>query len=315
MSDDNKKPFKFDLSVDPYKEINSKVASWLKSDKKLGKQIKPFTFSVDAVLDNRKWSKSKLSDELDGPAVWASKLFGTQAAQDMTAVEKGKKTKEEAFDSLSNSFAKAVKDVAKAQSLLLEEIIADKGDNKKALKDGKAALAKMAALDIKSMFGSFAKELEGGLEEILVAFDKLGKDQEKSDEIGAFQTAFQKDLRGVIGDFDKTTKEAQGAVAFLLCKGKEMANNKNVAPELQTFGKNILKSEDIFEAFLKDVTAFEKLLDQAATDTAAKSPDVGKLRKLLAELQAAGKGDKNAADVLQKTKELKKEFDKVAKDL
>lgn len=315
MADDNKKPFKFDVTVDPFKEMNSKVASWVKTDKDLKKLFQPFVFSVDAMLDSRKWSKSKLSDELDGPAVWASKLLGVQASQEMAAVEKGKMKAEEAVDSLTKSYKKAVKDVGKAQSLLLEDIIADKGDNKKALKDGKAALAKMASLEIKSMFGDFADELDGDIEELIRDFDKLGKDDKKDEIVGEFQTSFAKVLREVKSEFDKTTKEAEGAVAFLLRKGKEIANNKNVAPELQTFGQSILKNEKIFDEFLKDVTTFEKLLDTAASETAAKEPDVGRLRKLLADLGQTRKMDGNADDVLKATKTLKREFDKVAKDL
>lgn len=308
MTDDFKKPYKFDVVVDPFAEFPGKVLKWAKEQKEIKAAFKPYKFAVDAMLDNRKWSKAKLTDELEGPAVWASKLLSVQATDAM----KGDKS---AIAELVKSYTKSAKEVAKAQSLRLEEIVADKGDNKKALKDGKAALAKIASLDIKSMFGDFAAEIEPYVKKLIKDFDRLGKDQKKDEVTGKIQTEAAKAVAEVKSAFDKTTKEAEGAVAFLLRKGKEIANNKNVAPELQAFGKEVLKSESIFDQFLKDVTAFEKLLDTASTEVSAKDPDVGRLRKLLADLgQTSGK-DGNAATVLNTAKDLKKSFDKVAKDL
>ena len=302
MPDDGKKEIKVDISFSPLKEMDKPIAEWLQSNKMLIKKYGPYEFKGSANLDPKKWNEKKLKDELKGIVKWGCKILSTRVNEvrkksgnqgTVDAAGIGKLLKE--YDDLKKELDDALKEK-------LAEIEADKGDNKKGLRDGKAAMAKMGALKIKGMFSDPAEMILNGL-------PSGGTEDAKE------MAEFAKASSAAKSDFSKDAKDAEAAISYLLKKADEISRNDKAAPALQGFGELVGNYERTFKNFLSNVEKFEKGLDLADKKSSGKSlspADAAALKKVFDQL---GNLDGAADEVMVAAKKLKPEFDAVAKHL
>ncbi|MBL4919069.1 hypothetical protein [Szabonella alba] len=297
---DGKTEFTAELDADPLDEMTKQAKEFIKESKVLSKKFGKITFSQKIMLDPRKWKKKTLNAGMYGAARWDLKILAVRVGQ----YAKDGKPDAKAEAALSKDYDKIVKAITKKLSLELEELEKG-GDNKKALKDGKAAFAKLDNVDFKSAF-------TGPLKSAIDVMKWLEKAVSGRNAKNAFTKAAG-DMATVSGQFDKVGREANAAVAFLMKSAKEHAKADDAG--LQNFAKEIEKSEKIFQKFLSEAEAFEKTLDEAEATIKEGKLDAAGVKAEIVKLQRVAGVDKSAQEALKAAKTLKPAFLKIEKSL
>jgi len=296
-----KKEFTAELDADPLKEMTKQAQDFIKNSKALSKKFVNITYKEKVDLDPRKWKKKDLNDGVLSVARYELKLL---------AVRVGKAAKDGAADGkveteLSKEYDKIVKAINKKLSLAIEELAKDTGNNKKALKDGKAAFAKLDKIDFKGAFS-------GPLKSATDVLKWLEKSVSGRNAKNAFTKAAS-DIATVSGQFDKVGREANAAVAFLMKSAKEHAKADDGG--LQNFAKEIEKNGKVFEQFLAEADAFEKALDDAEAAIKDGKLDAAGVKDEIKKLERMAGVDRSAQAALQAAKKLKPAFLKIEKSL
>lgn len=309
MADDSKKKMKAELNASPYAEMDPKTAKWVKSIPALDKVFKPIQYSEMVELDRRKWSGRKLSDALDGLARYDLKILAHRAAVHYkTTQKKGPLGQLAAEKELPGDYKDIRKELLKKASLAIEEVVSDKGNNKRGLKDGKAALAKLNGIELNKIFkepATLAGKAMATLARALEAAAGDGKAEAKA------LTAATSAMTAADKVFEDHAREAGAAVSLMQSIPKGIKDD--AAPELRTFAKAVTSFKGDFAAFESAIERFGKEMDAAVATTKAGKPDAKEAAKLARDLAATSGETKTADAVLKALKALKPEFAKVEK--
>lgn len=300
MADAGKKEFVAELDADPRDEMASATKKFVKDDKDLNKLIRNFTFQEKVELDSRKWSKNDLNKGVFAVARYEIKIFAVRINEIAKAGAVDKKVLAE----VKALHAKTQKYIDKKLALAVEELANDKPDNSRALKDGKAAMAKIGDLNLKNAFSKPRNDIVSFMNDIAKAKEKAldGAIKKAADGVGKLAS-----------EFDKDARDAEAAVSYLLklIKGNKSSETK----ELQDFAKDADKKSSTFESFTKDCKEFGDALDGlgALLKGGKMTPEEAKKQSgLFGKMTGI---DKSAGDALKAAQDLKKEFDKIVKVL
>ncbi len=320
MADDGKTKIAIDMKLNPFGEFKgAKAPDWFAARPKLMNKVKDIQIKKTMVLDPNKWKKKVIEQGVYAVARFELARFATALNTMEKDIDKAippkerknkkfssdtKKESKEETAALSNAEQKVTKLWGKIAGLIeskvgdaLDEIESDKGDNKKAISRGKAALAKFDKLNIDGIYGKISKDVQTVMTTLGAALKKNPEDT------AAFGTA-EKGIKACIADFEGDTKTAQDVVKFLLDTGADMKKNKDAAPEMQKVGDLIVSKKGPLDSLSDTVDAFEKdLNDVLSTVKAGKmSPD-----------QITSRGRKFVSDNSGKDKVIKAAFGEVDK--
>jgi len=302
-----KKEIKVELKLYPMKEMSGKAREFVGADPELKKTVeKPVTWSDKGEFDPRKHTKKSLDEDILNAARMPFKIFANRVD---AAAKDGKGDKDKIRKTILKDFDEAVKGAIANASLAFEEIESGKGDNKKALKDGKAAFAKLDGIDFHDSFAGPFYLVGDALDDIKVALKAKGGDSAR-----AFDKA-RKSFDTASTVYDKAGKEAFAAVDFLLKTGRSLKNSKDADPALSAFGQQIMKSESIFDEFVKAAEAFGKVVEDCVAFFKSNSAEVKDVEQRIKDLTAANAVFKTASEVEDLAKKLKPAFLKIEKDL
>ncbi len=281
MAAEGKKLFKIRMGIDPLGELRGEKGRGVLAMIPGGyhRILAPILVQESLELDPRKWKQKDLEYEVNGMAKPSLQVFAVKLQQmekaaegklppaagkkrDWASVGKSKapmdkKIAKEAEDKIKKTWLKLAKDIESAISIRLEDIEADKGDNKKAIKDSKAAIDKFNKLDTNAMFAWPVEELSDAMK--LLARNLSGSNP---DVQGALRDA-EKSVAEVQKDVDKRAKEIQSVAKFFLDAGKKMAKDDKSDPVFKKVGQTILNETPNLQALSDNVDALEKLIKQA----------------------------------------------------
>ena len=302
MPDD--KPQKYKFEIDPWAECRGKdidARKWAEGEVNVIKKFK-FDLTPSKALNERKWPEKKvLEDAYYGKPKMAVIMF----TQHIVQLKEDKKVKDkDKPGELKDLYKGLVEDVKGGVEDWLEEIASGKADNAGALKDGKAAMGKIASVEFKGAFDKPLKTCIDALKKVL----KGGKVDPK--ELANAKKA----LEGVKTEMAKTAKEARNAIDFLLKTGKKVKDDKDAAASLKKFGRDVLQYKDEFKSFLGGADDFDIALDDALK-AAGGEMDEDTLKDLLADFESLGPLEDAAQDCLKIAKQLAPQFKSIEKDL
>jgi len=309
MADTDKKKMKAELNVSPFAEMDRKTADWVKSIPALEKVFKPIQYSEFAELDKRKWSASKLKDALNGLARYDLKILAHRAAiHYKTAQKKGPLGQQAAEKQLPADYKEIRKDLLKKVALAVEEVVSDKGNNKRGLKDGKAALAKLDGINEGKIFAEPATMAAKAMAKLAKGLDAAGDDGKAAAKA---LTDAGKEMAAADKVFEDNAREAQAAVALMRRVPKSIKDD--AAPELRGFADKVRSVDGTLKAFEDAMDKFGKEMDAALAATKAGKPDAKAAAALARELGNSSTETKKAVAVMKDLKTLKTEFAKVEK--
>ncbi|GGM08421.1 hypothetical protein GCM10011534_33030 [Pseudooceanicola nanhaiensis] len=255
MAEVGKKKITVDTKINLYGEAKGKEPpAWFAASPALQKLDQTIDVKRTLELDPRKWNRKTLEDGAYAVARYELALFATAMAgfekkivkalpKDQKRAKLDKNAKS-ISDDFKSEFEKVEGDVVKLHkkitkaieakvSTALDEVEADKGDNKKALAAGKEALKKFAQVDDR-MFSNLTEDVADTLKAL--ARDLKGADEKEA-------AAAYKDAKSSMAvcqkAFASSAKEVQNVAKYLLFKGDKMARDKNAAPALQEIGKKL----------------------------------------------------------------------------
>jgi hypothetical protein len=313
MAPTAKKKMKAVLKVEPWAEMDGKRKAWLLSIPAFAKTFKTIEYSEDVELDPRKWDPGKLSKALEALVRYELKLLDAGVGQWQKKVEKkGPLGQRDAERALPAFYKDTVKEIHDKCSLALDELAADKGDNRKGLRDGKAALRKLDAVDLDKIFAVPRAATASAFRDLAAALDKAGDDEKQKE--AAF-TAAAKAADTARKGFDGDGKDAQAAVKFLLKTASDIGKNKNANPVLIGFGKEIESYEKYLVLFSHKLDAFEIDLDEAANDIKGRKIDAKDAKVKASRMAGATSLDKSGGKVEDALYRLKSSFSAVEKEL
>ena len=309
-----KKKMKAELKIDPRTEMDGKVIKWLDSIDELKKKFRPFTYSEELELDTRKWDKNKLAKALEGLVRYEVKRLGVNAATAWKAVGTKASPKEHAaaVKGLLKEYGEIAKEIEDKCSLALEELASDKGDNKKNLRDGKAAFNKMKQADLAKAFAGPRQIVVDGFK---LLSTQLGKAAGEEKANAAAYAVAAKKMEEADKDFNGNAKDIQSAVTYLLKTAKDMAGNDDADKELQDFGVKLQGEAGTLKEFLDDINEFENEIDGAINDVKQKSLDEDGASKKATAFERHKKLDGYAVKIRTVIDKLSADFAKVEKKL
>ncbi len=315
MADDVKKKMKAELDVSPFSEMDKKTADWVKSIPALAKVFKPIQYVEAVELDKRKWSASKLKDALAGLARYELKILAHRAATHQKAHQKqGPKALQAAEKQLPADYKEISKELIKKASLAIEEVANDKGNNKRGLKDGKAALKKIGALDEKKIFAEPADMAAQAMDDLADELEYLLKQEDKGGKMAARALqAATKQIAQADKLFEDSSREAEAAVELL--RGLRKSIKDDAAPELCAFREKVKKADAKLKPFQQALVRFGKQMDGVITATKSGKLDSVAARKFADELGKISKEAAATKAALTEMKTLKTEFERVEKKL
>lgn len=335
MADGGKKKISIDMEVNIFGECKGRKApEWFAARPKLLALVKDIPVKETMELDPRKWDKKKVENGVYAVARYELAVFSTALAnlqKDIDkaipkAEQKNKKfkandkteSKEEgaalsaAETKVKKLYARISKGISDKVSLALEELASDKGDNKKALADGKKAIGSFKTVDAEHLFDkitdrvvslleALAEELKGDPDDKMKAefFKQVTKD------IGAEQTTFSKDA-----------KTCQNVIKFLLDTGEKMSKNKDAHEDVRKFGERISKSNDVkktMKSLDNAIGAFDGELTAVAKAVSGGKMTTDVSAKMAKAFRNKNKGkDKDAGSAVALVKRLSGEFNKLS---
>jgi hypothetical protein len=308
MADAAKKAFEAKLDADPRDEMSSAAKKFLnaKENKKLSNALKKFIYSEKVELDPRKWNKKDLESSTYAVARYEIKLFVARVEE----MIKAGKADSSAIAEIEKLQKKAQKDIDKKLSLAVEELVSDKGDNKKSLKDCKGAFDKLARVDFSDIYSIPRVLLQNVFEDLAADID--GADEKEKSKILAKAT---KEFGLAVDEFEKTGKAAESAIDTLLKAANSTKANKSVDKELGDFADLVVKQDKKISEVLGNIKTFA-----GAISNAEKALKAGNLDRKLANVHAEtfskmSKLDGSAKGTLKEVLKLEKDFNKIAKKL
>lgn len=296
MAADGKKKLKFDIQIDILKDrdldFQKDAQRILNSNAEIRSLIKPMKFPVEAELDPDQWNKKKLEEDLYTPIRGQVKILDMRLKQ-FEKHKDVKRMKDEIKEFESNCKV-GVKERTK-------EIVSGKADSEKALKEGKDAMTKIKTLQGNSFDGPRKAAIE--------ALKPLTND--KNTDASASEKAY-KTLEKIKTDLDKTGKEAEKAIRFLLANAKKMKDDKKAEKSLKEFGEDVLKKERLFDDFLAAADEFGEAFDEAIRATKEEEMDAAKARDLTKTFEGLSSMNRKAEAAIDYAKELEPKFKKIA---
>lgn len=314
MADDHKKEFAIDITINPYGECKkSEPPAWFAARENLKKIVKDIPVKRKLKLDARKWKKKDLEDGVYAVAKYHLAMFSTALSTLEKDIDKTiDKKKENAKKKRDAKFYRNSKELGKEEnaalsaaekkvtalwkkidkaindkiSLALDEVEADKGDNKKAIAVGKQAIKIFDGMETNNVLDKPVNDVTSTLADLAKSIAKGG-----GDASAAVQTAAKK-LQAIEGEFDKNAKSTGKVAKMFLALGNKMSKDKNSDPELQTFGKS-----------LSDGTVKTNLLKLNA-DIKELGTDISDVIAMVA------KGETDAKVIAQRATNFKKQHDK-----
>jgi archaellum component FlaC len=313
MAGDDKKKMTAVLDIDPRSEMDDKVVKWIDTHPVLKKKFPNYTYKDTLELDARKWDEKKLKKGLEALVRYELQILAHRAMETWKTVQKeGVKAEINAIKDLTKQYEKIGKEIEKKCSLALEEIGSDKADNKKNLRDGKAAFNKMKQADLAKAFSGPRQIVVDGFKSLSVQLKKAaGEDKANA---AAYAAAVKK-MEEADKDFNGNAKDIQSAVTYLLKTGKEMAGNSESDKELQDFGEKIQGESGTLKDFLDDINEFENDIDKAINDVKRKSLDADGASQKATDFDKHKKLDAYATKIKTIIDKMATDFAKVEKKL
>jgi hypothetical protein len=309
MADADKKKMKAELNASPFAEMDKKTADWIKANPALKKVFLPIQYSQMVELDKRKWSASRLKDALDGLARYDLKILAHRAAVHYkAAMKQGPKGQLAAEKQLPGDYKETRKELLKKASLAIEEVVADKGNNKRGLKDGKAALKKLDGIDERKIFAEPANLASRAMKDLSRALTAANGDARQ--EARALTEA-TREMTAADKLFEDHAREALAAVSLM--RGLPKSIRDDAAPELRAFRDMVKNVDGTLAAFEAAMDRFGKEMDGAIAVTKAGKPDARDADRLAKELANTSAEARTVQAVMKDMKMLSKEFDKVEK--
>lgn len=295
MAADGKKKLKFDISVDITKDkdldFQKDAMKVLNSNAEIRGLIKPMKFPVEAELDPDEWNKKKLEEDLYGPIRGQVKILDMRLKQ-FEKHKDIKRIKDEIKEFEANCKV-GVKERIKV-------IVSGKADSEKALKEGKDAMNQIKTLKGNSFDGPRKAAIE--------ALKPLTSD--KNTDASATEKAY-KTLLKIKTDLDKTGKQAEKAIGYLLANAKKMKDDKKAEKSLKEFGEEVLKKERLFDDFLAAADEFGEAFDEAVRATKEEEMDAGKARDLTKTFEELASMNRKAEAAIEYANELEPKFKKI----
>jgi len=327
MATVGKKKMKAVLKVKTTKELHKKVQAWVNTDPGLKKLFSGYIeYSEDIELDPRKWNPGTLSKALFALIRYELKLLDMSASEIMKDWEKADdKKKKDLVKRMTKSYNDLVKQMQDKCSLALEEVAADKGDNKKGLRDGKAALKRLSDVNVDKVFSTPRTIVMNALMKLDADLDDaedMLSDEENAKRYNdgkalrekAIKTA-QKLIVGASTVFDGDGKDAGAAVAYLTKTAIDIKNNKEANAKLKEFGLMIEKCSKDLQRFTTNVVAFSKMLEDIKKSVADKNIRSAFVPGLVKNVDATKAWIKSGAKVQTDVQNLRKAFTKIEKEL
>lgn len=330
MADVGKKKITVDTKINMFGEYKgTKAPAWFASRAKLEALDAELPVKRSLMLDPRKWKKKDLEDGAYAVAKYELAFFATMLTthdkaiakaapkgkrsfkkNDKTETDDEKAALDNAETELVKIHKKFVKAISNKVSLALDEVEADKGDNKAALAAGKDALKRFDGLDTDTMFKAPTKS-------VLQTLVKLSNDL--NDAGDGNSAAFKEAARSLSvckKEFQSTAKEAQNVTKYLLYKGNKMSKDKNAAPELQEVGKLISNGavNTNMNKLVSSISAFERELDDIIKFVDAGSASSAAVASKSRSFADSNKGkDKALKEAVGSVRIVSKKFNEAAK--
>ena len=312
MADDVKK-MTAQLKVETWAEMDKKTKEWFLSIPLFKKKLPEFEYSETAQLDGRKWDAGKLQNALKSLVRYELKLFAARGVEWMKKIEKqGPKAQAECEKAYPKYHAELAKKMASKCSTALEELESGKGDNKKALAAGKAALKKFDSLNLNGLFINPTKAT-------VTAFAGLADGLKKADgdrnlEEAAYVAAGNATDKARDG-FEANAKQAQNTVKYLLKTSADLEKDAKADQSVRAFGGYIQKNRRLFAEFVDNIDAFEVDIDAAYADIASRNLDDQAAVAKAKTFTKYAKLESSAKTVVSMVKKLKPAFAKIEKQL
>ena len=354
MVDTGKARFDLKTEISLFSESKYKEApGWLNiPDKNRDKVNKGIQISRSMLLDSRKWKMKDLVEGCYAVARYELKLFDSQFTQIETklikSVNKEKRTKYKKIAEIvrlpdvdkdpklkqifKSSAAEAIKAHASISkkiedkvSLALDEVEANKGDNKKSMSAAKDGLRKFLTVDFKSTFEGPSKQ------SVLAMMDlakKLNDPANNPPPKDAIQGAL-KLMKDAESDFEKKHKKAAEANKAILDLGDKLQNDKGADPSLNKLGEKLSDKSAVgksLRAVTKNLEKQAQLLDKVKNDVSSAMSFAGDEAKLKAfasrllrdakelELHGVASG-RSAGEAVKHVNGFKQEYKTATKDL
>ena len=318
-----KKKMKASLKVKANKEVHKKVQTWINSDPALKKLFSGYIeYSEDAELDPRKWNPGTLSKALFALVRYELKLLDARAFQIMKQWEGADdKKKKVLVKQMTKEYNDLVQEMKNKCSLAIEEVVADKGDNKKGLRDGKSALKRLADVKVDKVFSSPRRIVVTSLRSLAADLweanecEKDGQEKEAKEVRAKGLKAAAKDIGAAKQVFDGDGKDAEAAIKFLIKTAADIKKNKDANAKLKEFGKQVEGEAKTLANFLTKIAGFTKMTDDTVKMISSgrmSHTDAEKLEKTFLDAKAL---EKTGTTVQSAVVKLRKEFAKVEKEL
>ncbi|MEL6233017.1 MAG: hypothetical protein AAFR46_01290 [Pseudomonadota bacterium] len=327
---------KLKLEISPFSEMGRQTERWCLDNRTLKKALTPFKFEDKAEIDTNRWELKDIEDGLRAIARYDLKVFDVAVIDARKTIDKAKPR------DAAGAIAKAEKDIitlhAKLEKQILKKLsraldeVSGAADDGKALADGKAALTKIADLDLEIVFKDIALQASEAVMGVVVKEKKLKKEatarvrKAGGDDDDMYDVTYKKGsdraffdcakkLDGLSKEIRDVSKEAEAATKFLGKIGKKIKGDKKASPETNAFGKQIVDAQPVFDRYAGAVSEFRERI--AAIVTEIKK---AKMQPVQAELVARAltkqpAGMKAAKEVSNTAKSLAKSFKTLEKEL
>ncbi len=304
---------KAELKVDPCAEMDAKTSAWVQGIPMFKKKFKPIVYSQDVVLDTRKWDQKKLSKALYALARFELKVFAVRGNEWAKKVAKGgTKAEIEAIAKYSKAYEKLCKDIANKCSVALEEVESDKGDNKRSLKDTKAAFAALSGTKPRAVFGA-------PTEAVVITLKKLSRDLAAAGDDARAQAkahkAAQAAIEKVLAAHDKTAGDVHEGLSMLQKAAQTIRKTKDASPLLVKFGKALEKMSGQMKGLQERIQGFGGALEDAIEAMKDQRLDAAGAVSEARNFAEFAKYGKSATTVLAAVSKLNSAFAKIEKEL
>jgi hypothetical protein len=312
MADDGKKDITVKVSYKITKEMTiGEMKKSLEKIPKLEKELdKSFDFSGKASVDTGKNPKDEVQEKVQIASRWPFQLYLTRLGDAFKKA--GKTPSDKDLAEIEKRFIKeldqARKDAKTKCEKMIEEIESGKGDNAKALKDGKAAFDKLDNVDFKSSFDKTQDTIAGALKTLASALGGKGEAADAVDDA-------RKAVEDANDDFEKEGKAAIKAISLLLQTANKFKNDKKADGDIKSFCALVLKDKASLEGFDKASTAFAKAIDDVIDKLEDKDIDAATAKKLQGDFEKKAKLGDSAKSVVEIVKKLKPKFEAIEKKL
>ena len=353
MASTGKQKFNLDKDINPFAEYKGKEPpAWLYEVPAEAKKLKTLSFKRQMLLDPRKWKMKDLEDGCYAVARFELALFATQVSktegaivktvnaqtkkkykkiEDIVSMEDLKKNKtvakvfQDGAKEVVKNFEAISKKIEDKVGIALDEVEADKGDNKKSLSSCKDALRKFGMIDFKAAFRDPSATAASALSSLATTLKNPSEGTNVKDALDAAL----KSLKDAETSFEKVSKKAGSTVNVLADLGDRLAGDKNSDPAMRELGALIddkTQTGKALEQMHDDLEDMAAKLDNVKNMVAAglkKDDNDAAMKKLGmdAEREAkelrtnAGKYIGNYGTVATGLKKFESEFKKVQKEL